>query len=81
VSTLRHLILALVVLVVAPSSGGQYPPPRTCVVPCTHPMHPYDVIPCQHVCYGPYGAYPCHPAGDAVPCMHPMHPYGDVIYC
>jgi hypothetical protein len=54
---------------------------RTCIVPCTHPMHPYDVIPCQHPCPGPYGPVPCHPAGDIVPCMHPVHPYGDVIPC
>jgi hypothetical protein len=54
---------------------------NTCIVPCVHRMHPYDVIPCQHVCYGPYGAVACHPAGDAVPCMHPVHPYGDYVPC
>jgi hypothetical protein len=56
---------------------GQY---RTCTVPCVHRVHPYDVIPCQHPCYGPYGAVPCHPAGDVIPCQHPVHPY-DYVPC
>jgi hypothetical protein len=54
---------------------------QMCVVPCVHRMHPYDVVPCSHVCYGPYGAFPCHPAGDAVPCVHVVHPYGDYVPC
>jgi hypothetical protein len=51
-----------------------------CQGPCVHRMHPYDVVPCSHVCYGPYGAFVCHPAGDAVPCVHPVHPY-DLYPC
>jgi hypothetical protein len=73
----RGLLVLTLSLVVTVSGAGQ----RTCVVPCVHRMHQYDVIPCQHACYGPYGAFPCHPMGDAVPCVHPVHPYGDYIPC
>ncbi len=76
--TVRRVVLLLVVFLITSLSSGQY---RTCVLPCVHRLHPSDVIPCQHVCYGPYGAFPCHPAGDAVPCMHAVHPYGDIVYC
>jgi hypothetical protein len=52
---------------------------RTTIVQCTHPAHPNgDLVPCVHVCPGPYGPVPCHRA-DVVACSHPMHPNGDVI--
>jgi hypothetical protein len=70
-------VFLLLALVVASSLAQQ----RTCVVPCVHRYHPYDVVPCVHVCYGPYGPQPCHPNGDAVPCVHVVHPYGDVVPC
>jgi hypothetical protein len=52
-----------------------------CVIPCVHRVHPYDVVPCMHVCFSPYGPVPCHPLGDAVPCIHPVHLFGDIIPC
>jgi hypothetical protein len=52
-----------------------------CIIACRHgTLHPYDLIPCMHVCYGTYGAVPCHQA-DTIPCSHPVHPYGDLIPC
>ena len=53
---------------------------RYCTVPCSHRAHPYDLAPCRHPCYGPYGVYACHAAGDAYPCVHPMHQW-DYILC
>jgi hypothetical protein len=52
---------------------------RMCTAPCVHRLHPYDIIPCQHICYGPYGAFVCHPY-DTIPCVHPVHPY-DYVRC
>jgi len=48
---------------------------RRCPVPCGHRMHRFDVGPCRHPCYGPYGMYPCHAAGDTYPCSHPVHTF------
>ena len=74
-----HLAPFFVVAVLtAPSSEAeQY---RTCQLPCAHRVHLYDVVPCAHPCYGPYGPIACHPVGDAIPCMHPVHAW-DVIPC
>jgi hypothetical protein len=58
------------------SAEGQ----RYCPIPCIHRMHQYDIGPCGHPCYGAYGMYPCHPAGDIYPCIHPVHAW-DSIPC
>lgn len=52
------------------------------VTPCSHPLHPMgDVLPCAHVCYGPFGPTRCHPMGDVIPCTHRAHPNGDLSPC
>jgi hypothetical protein len=73
----RVWILSLLVLSYYIEASAQ----RTCVVPCVHRLHQYDVVPCSHPCTNGYVVFPCHPQGDAVPCVHPVHPAGDVIYC
>ena len=70
------IAVILAVIAVRTAAAAQ----RYCPVPCSHRFHAYDIGPCQHPCYGPYGVYPCHAAGDAYPCVHPMHPY-DYILC
>jgi hypothetical protein len=74
--TLVQRLVAIALFGFSILSVAQY----TCQVPCVHRMHPYDVVPCSHVCYNAYGYYPCHASGDAVPCIHPVHAY-DVVYC
>jgi hypothetical protein len=73
-------ILAVALFVCLAFQGSVQSQQNWCPGPCTHRMHPYDVVPCSHVCYGPYGAYACHPMGDAIPCIHPVHPY-DLYPC
>ena len=63
--------VAAIVLSLAMTGHAQ----RVCPVPCGHRMHRFDVGPCRHPCYGPYGMYPCHAAGDTYPCSHPVHTF------
>jgi hypothetical protein len=73
----RQVMVALsFVLALTTSTGAQ----RWCTVPCGHPIHPYDIGPCQHPCYYPNGIFACHPAGDTYPCGHRVHPF-DYIPC
>jgi hypothetical protein len=53
---------------------------RYCNAPCIHQAHQYDLGPCSHPCYSPFGPVPCHPNGDVYPCVHKLHPW-DVVVC
>ena len=80
--TLPHVVrillgLSLLLLSLSTASAHEQ---RYCTVPCGHRMHRYDIGPCGHPCYGPYGMYPCHSAGDMYPCVHPVHTF-DYIPC
>jgi hypothetical protein len=68
-------ILTFVVFLSVPA-GAQ----RWCTVPCGHPVHQFDVGPCNHPCYYPNGVFACHPGGDTYPCAHRLHVF-DYIVC
>ena len=76
----RFITLAAVILLSLFAARTTLATQRYCKIPCGHRAHPYDLAPCRHPCYGPYGAYPCHSAGDAYPCVHPLHAF-DYVLC
>jgi hypothetical protein len=80
--SLRLVVRILVVFSAATISVAALPAAaqRYCTIPCGHRIHRFDVIPCSHPCYGPYGIYPCHAMGDAIPCVHPVHAW-DYVPC
>ena len=69
-------LVVSIVFVLATSAAAQ----RWCTVPCSHPVHAFDVGPCSHPCYYPNGVFACHPEGDAFPCAHRVHAF-DYIVC
>jgi hypothetical protein len=69
--SMKAALIAMALWLTSTPAGS----PQVCTYPCGHRLHQFDAVQCSHPCYGPYGTFPCHPAGDAIPCGHPVHQF------